>query len=180
MISKALNNNAIEIISKSVDMDDMPFWRRWVDDINYWIERKKYQFKQLKKWIPVIWSQYPWDFHYAIDVFRMKLEEIADCLESEDAMSLGAEYEASRIRLAIKLMDYVYGEKYIEDVHNEIVATYGEWTVVQKWERDYTEEEIKEIEKHSAKLYAQSYEKSKKAHKLLWKIIERHIQHWWD
>ena len=200
MFSKAIKADAVEKIMKYRTLDDMWFWERWYAETKHWLIRKKYQFSQLRKWIPVIWKQYPWDFHYAIDVFRMKLEELAECLESEHATFVDSEYQASRIRLAIRLMDYVYNDKCLDEVHEEIVKLYGEWhfdfedyqldeddddteqykRLVQKWERDYTKEEIEEIDKHISKLHIQAYERAQKAHRLLWLVIERHIQHWWD
>jgi hypothetical protein len=37
-----------------------------------------------------------------------------------------------------------------------------------------------EIRERRDKLWIKSYEKQKRAHKLLWKLVEHNIQHWWD
>jgi hypothetical protein len=44
----------------------------------------------------------------------------------------------------------------------------------EKWDNS---EEISEVQK---KLFLESNEKQKRAHKLLWKFIEHNIRHWWD
>jgi hypothetical protein len=121
------------------------------------------------------------------------LERQAKFLESDRACTLEATQNASRIRTAIQLMDKVYDEEYSSEYQNKLKELYGE-NVLDFWFEDTGEgdgstflryeydkwdnaEEIKEVQK---KLFLESRQKQKRAHKLLWDFIEHNIQHWWD
>ena len=110
-------------------------------------------FRRLKRvwyFLPIIWRGYDFDYFHAIELFRYQLERTADLLESDKAYTLNSNLHAQKIRTAIRLIDKVYDEGYMEDFYD------GKITM---------EEAIK---------------KQKRAHQLLWKYIEHNIQGWWD
>ena len=127
----------------------------------YFIQRKIRQIKNLFKWIPIIWKQYDFDYRYAIDVFKFKLSTIADFLDSEKSYSLGAEDNASRIRMVIRLMDKIYDGEYGLEYQTKLKNIYGDdildcefiendkgtFTIKYKYELTRTESEIIEINK---------------------------------
>ena len=99
---------------------------------------------------------------------------------------------ASRIRTAIRLMDKVYDEEYTHQYMDKIKELYGEnaldWWFEDKndghgsylryeYEKWYNSEEIAEMRR---KLFKESIDKQKRAHKLLWDFVEHNIQYWWD
>lgn len=177
-----------------------------IEDFIHNIKFTYRRIKRLIKWIPVIWnSYYDWDYRSAIDVFRYQLERIADMLESDKSISVEAKHNATRICTALRLMDKVYNEEYVMEYLTEVERIYGkstyEFVPVNKkgekiditttgeniyyrmdtvWERDYTKDEIKQIDTHNNELFLKSLEKQKKAHRILWAFIEHNIQHWWD
>ena len=179
------------------------------DNILEFIHNIKFTYRRIKrlfKWIPVIWnSYYDWDYRSAIDVFQYQLERIADMLESNRSISVESKHNATRIRTAIRLMNKVYDEEYAMEYFNEIERIYGKskydflpvnekgelvdtsepdkpefYRMVTIWERDYTDEEIKNIEVHTRELLLKYHHKQKKAHRILWAFIEHNIQNWWD
>jgi len=110
-------------------------------------------FRRLRRvwdFLPIIWGGYDFDYSHAIELFKYQLERTADLLESDEAYTLDSNLNAQKIRTAIRLMDKVYEEEWMEDFYN------GKITM---------EEAIK---------------KQKRAHQLLWKYIEHNIQGWWD
>lgn len=148
--------------------------------------------------LPVIWKTREWDYHYAITIFKFQLERIANALESNEAVSLGSEQRAQKIRTVCRLMDKVYNEDYELSALDEADKIYGSYTyksipleedhpehgklyrMVRVWERDYTEEEIRQIDNHTRELIETARLKQKRAHKLLWELVEHYIQSWWD
>ena len=127
----------------------------------YWVKRKIRQIKRvigrIKRvidFLPLIWNGFDWDYLYAIQLFQKQLERTASFLESDKAYTLSAKTNAQKIRTAIRLMDIVYEERYMEE---------------------FFDSNSKDIEE-----YKRVIEKQKRAHKLLWDFIEHNIQYWWD
>jgi len=164
---------------------------------NYKI-KVSYFFKKIKRllrYLPVIWNSYDFDYRYATELFQMKLEDIADFMESDRAMSVESKQNAKRIRTAIKLMEKVYDEDYNLEYQDKLKELYGEdvlhiefvehsYKNGQKYyriKRKYEDwDNCDDIEKMETKLFHESYLKQKKAHRILWKFIEHNIQRWWD
>ena len=127
----------------------------------YWVKRKIRQIKrvigQIKRvidFLPLIWNGFDWDYLYAIQLFQKQLERTASFLESDKVYSLSSKTNAQKIRTALRLMDIVYEERYMEE---------------------FFDSNSKDIEE-----YKRVIEKQKRAHKLLWDFIEHNIQYWWD
>jgi hypothetical protein len=161
----------------------------------YWVKRKIWQIKNVIKWLPKIWNQYDFDYHYSIEVFKFQLQKQAEFLDSDKAITLCAKNRAKRIRTVIKLMDKVYNEDYALEYQSELKSMYGEdvldfdfvpngefkgektYSMKYKYETWNNSDEVQET--HDI-LFKMSQEKQKKAHKLLWKLIEKDIRGWWD
>lgn len=161
----------------------------------YWFKRKIWQIKNVIKWLPKIWNQYDFDYGYSIDVFKFQLQKQAEYLESDRAMTLSAKNKASRIRMILRLMEKVYNEDYALEYINKFEKIYGKGSsditfintdnpklsrLVSKYELSESEEKIKEMNQVQRNLFLESVEKQKRAHKLLWDLIEHNIQGWWD
>lgn len=162
----------------------------------YWFKRKIFQIKNLVKWFPVIWNQYDFDYHYAIDVFKFQLKKTADYLESHKAYSIDSHDRAKRIRTIIKLMDKVYEEEYLIEYFQRLETLYGkdifehvfidtgrgDGTTYMKFKYEVTKSdaEIKVIDQDFHRMLSESRDKQEKAHRILWKLIERNIRTFWD
>lgn len=162
----------------------------------YFFKRKYRQVKNIIRWIPVLWNQFDFDYNYAIDVFKFKLLNIADFLESDKASCVGAKDRASRIRMIVRLMEKVYNEDYATEYQDKLKEIYGKEVfesdfvdtehgdgssfLKYKYELTESEEKIKEINDVKYKLFKESQVKQERAHKLLWKLVEHNIRHWWD
>ena len=159
----------------------------------YWVRRKIQQIKRVIDFFPLIWNGFDFDYRYATDLFKKQLERIADEMESDRGRLENSKVNAHKIRTAIRLMDKVYDEEYGCEYQNKLKELYGERVLdwwfedagrgddssylryeYEKWDNS---EEIKKVER---KLFLESKDKQKKAHKLLWDFIEHNIQRWWD
>jgi len=161
----------------------------------YWFKRKIWQIKNVIKWLPKIWNQYDFDSCYSIEVFRFQLEKQAQFFESSKAVTLSAKNKASRIRMVLRLMDKVYNGDYEMSYIDEFEKIYGEgssdisfvntnnpklFSMKKKYELTESEEKIREMDQVHNNLFLNSFEKQRRAHKLLWDLIEHNIQGWWD
>jgi hypothetical protein len=159
----------------------------------YWIKRKYRQIERTLSFLPLIWNGFDFDYRYATDLFRKQLERIADEMESDRGRLENAKTNAQKIRTAIRLMDKVYDEEYGCEYQDKLKELYDE-NVLDWWFEDTgkgddssylryeyekwdNSEEIKKVER---KLFLESKNKQKRAHKLLWDFIEHNIQNWWD
>lgn len=162
----------------------------------YFFKRKYRQIRNILKWIPIIWGQFDFDYNYALDLFKFKLLDIADFLESDKAHCVGAKDRGSRIRMIVRLMDKVYNEDYGVEYQSKLEEIYGEKLFEINWidtndgtdssflkynyELNESEEKIKEINKVKKRLFEESKNKQERAHKLLWKLVEHNIRGFWD
>ena len=164
-----------------------------IKDIKYFFKRKYQQVERVIDFLPIIWNGFDFDYSYSIELFKKQLERQAKLFESDKSYSARSKQDASRIRTAIRLMDKVYDEDYSGEYQDKLKQLYGE-NALDFWLEDTGEgdgsrflrweynkwdnsEEIKEVQK---KLFLESKQKQKRAHKLLWDFIEHNIQYWWD
>ena len=162
----------------------------------YFFKRKYRQIRNLIKWTPIIWKQFDFDYSYVLEVFKFKLEQIADFMESDRAATVGASQRASRIRTAIKLMNKVYEEEYAREHIQKFEEIYGKGMtdftfikykdnpkysqLIQKYELLEDKEKVSEMRSVYEKLFNESIEKQKKAERILWAFIGHNIRGWWD
>ena len=163
----------------------------YFNNFTYFFRRKYRQIRKTLDFIPLIWNSYDFDYTYSIGLFKKHLEYQAKELESERANTLSAKMNAQKIRTAIRLMDKVYEEEYSHEYIDKLEHLYGknvlEWNTIsvgqERYELKYQYEKWDnkdEINEMRRKLFKESMEKQKRAHKLLWDFIEHNIQYWWD
>lgn len=160
------------------------------------IKRLSRKIRRLVRYLPVIWNSEDWDHGFATELFRMKLEDMAVFFEGMDGVfSANAKYNALRIRRILRLFDWVYNDEYITEFHMEMEALWGSGVnelsttnittksgqirrsvgfVWKDWDN------ADEVQESYRELSVKYDEKRKKAHKLLWKLIEENIEYWWD
>jgi hypothetical protein len=160
-------------------------------EIKWYIRNFIRKIKRLIRYLPVIWKSYDFDYSYATELFQMKLEDIATFMESDKAMTVRAKQNAKRIRMIVRLMNKVYNEDYALAYQEKLVELYGDSVNEIHWDKllsggselrwEYESwDNAEEISAKKLELLHQSYEKQKRAHRLLWKLIEHNIKHWWD
>lgn len=160
-------------------------------DLKHFLTRKRDQIRNLKKWLPIIWNKYDWDYSYSLDIFKRALLDQAEFMESGKAYSFGSKDRATKIRTIVKLMDKVYNDEYSMAYMNQLREKYGENVLDFVFEEidggDYTLglkyhswDNADEIEKEHQVLLKKAHEKQRKAEKVLWKLVEHNIRDFWD
>jgi len=160
------------------------------------IKRLSRKIRRLVRYLPVIWNSEDWDYGFTTELFRMKLEDMVEYYDGKiNVFSANGEYTARRIRRVLRLFDWVYNDKHIDEFHMEMEALWGSGvngfssksittksgqvrrSLVFVWEEWDNADEVRKSYKE---LMVKYDEKRKKAHKLLWKLIEGNIEYWWD
>lgn len=164
--------------------------------------------KNIIYWFPIIWKDRNWDHRYIYDILQHKLKAQAKYIGSKDRHTR-AKYDAQRMNLCVnliqKLQDDFYEMEYTnyaKDKHwfepcndgtgNSTWKTENIWEEYDQYFRKYPliykrvmngegyfPIKEKENDKH---LIAMSiaHINFDRAHKLLFKIMERDINGWWD
>lgn len=160
--------------------------RKLIDPIKHFCRK----IQRLFQFIPIIWNSYDWDFIYATDLFKFQLLRMSDYFDKHGHLE-NSKYNAQRIRLVCRLMDKVYNDEYSSEVFDNLREKYGQdafrfsfeptdndlYLMKSKYE-SYPNAE--EIEVDVREVLDKSYQKTEKAHRLLWKLVEHNIQRWWD
>ena len=154
------------------------------------IHRLYHRVKRFIFFIPIIWKGEDYDYDYAIELFKVQLSRMADFFEGPGAYTESSSLNAKRIRTIVKLMDKIYNNEYQEEYISIVESKYGKDILGSKlvktdngwkWESNFSSQEnAEEIEDFMYKEMIHSQEKHEKAHRLLWQLIEKDIQNWWD
>lgn len=145
--------------------------------------------KDLISYIPVIWNGTSGDYSSSIDIFKHSLKLLKRDILLHSELE-GAEYHASRIDLVIKLMDKVYDDEYTNEWIDLIESKYGKYKVgftpredglfeMYSYHEGLNPELLDEAKEFRRKTIETLHLKQEKAHRILWKLIDRHIQRWW-
>lgn len=110
--------------------------------------------KNLYRWLPVIWKDEQWDHYYIFEILKFKLTIMSEAIRKSDNHKL-SKYDADRMMLCVRLIDKVQNEEYLMTLIN--------------CEKDLTKETFNKADA-----------KQKKAKHILFKLLENHIERWWD
>lgn len=162
--------------------------------------------KNLIKWFKIVWKDRDYDQSFIFDVLKFKIENTANYTESRKWF-VGWENEVSRMRTCVKLIQRVQDDFYnmehmdFEDIKFTFVPTEDKdengdcyYTMESETLRDELEDYFKkypntykkvvkkngeELPSHlmAAQIGRMNHEKAKK---LLFNILNKHIEHWWE
>lgn len=187
-------------------MDRIKLW--WKFDGSQYGSRFIQGVKNLWRWLPVIWKDRDWDSYYIYEVLRFKLEKQAYYIANRD-FHTNAKRDAERMLLCARLIeiqkDAMYESEHMEyyKVHYDFVKIDGsdfytaEPTVLQDNLDDYFARYPKQYERVKSgainRFHVPFEEKDRyeiameiaidnqdRSRKLLFKILEQHLDEWWD
>ena len=176
-------------------------WFRW--DAKHAHRDIAQGFRNLWKWLPIIWKDRDWDDHFIFEVLKFKIKNTADYTEKKQRF-VGWEDEVRYMRICEKLIDRIQNEYYqteYQDYYDFDMSTVptedGLYEVVFDVKRDDTAEFVKKyphaLRRAKKDPRYENFFKDKKtgglavgmirhekARKLLFKILEQRIERWWD
>ncbi len=151
----------------------------------------------LYRWFPIIWKDQDWDHHFIFEILKFKLKNQAEYI-GKRGNHLSAERDAEIMMLCVRLIERVQDEYYgceyqnyekvnIKFIESKLRPGMYEMETETLWERydDYFNKypriynQVKTEDNHRTAFYI-GRENEKRAHKLLFKILEENIQRWWD
>ena len=118
------------------------------------IRRSIYSIKKLWKWIPIIWDDRDWDHWYIFEILKRKLEDVQE-YTLKHSHHVNYEDDARKIRTAIKLIQRVQEEYYIQEYYDI--------------SNNFSMEEVKK-----------AIAKQDKAKRVLFNYLNHYILNWWD
>lgn len=133
-----------------------------MSSLNYKIRNLKYKVrnfiqsvKRLRRWIPIIWDDRNWDYWYIYEMLKNKLQDMEIALRLYGSHE-DNEYDAEKIRTAIKLIDRVQNEYYTQEYYDNA----GDKLIME------------DVKKAIAK--------QRKAQRILFNFLDHHIDKWWN
>jgi len=158
--------------------------------------------KNLIRWFPIIWKDEDWDFHYIFEILKFKLKNQAKYIGNRD-FHTRAKRDAEIMNLCVRLMEKIQNEYYnteyldYEETNINFVPIPGSdnYEMVSEYISDnlndyfnkypliYKEVVTQHIHtnpnKHRIAMYM-SRMNHDRARKLLFKLMERNIERWWE
>jgi hypothetical protein len=140
----------------------------------------------LIKWLPVIWYDRDWDYGYIYKFLYYKLRFMQEFFESDKTYSVNALKIAKKIMIAKNLAKRLYEDKYLEN------ATFWhdrkfEERLVDEWFKPtingfyiYVEDPNTERRKSFERCCNHSDYMKKQDREMLFRMLNKYIEHWWD
>lgn len=169
---------------------------------NYWYNFK-IGIRNLIKWFPIIWKDRDWDYHYIYDVLKFKLINQAKYIGNHNihtAAKRDVEIMNTCVRLIQRCQDDYYDMEYM-DYHTTKFNLYDNGSLnIERIEEHFDDYFLKyplqykrvmsgevngfsrPIEEKSNTIIAMkiAHENQKRCRRLLFKLLERNIEKWWD
>ena len=177
----------------------------WRFDGKY-IHKNIYQgILNLIKWFKIVWKDRDYDDHFIFEVLKFKIEKTAKFTERRKWF-VGWEHEVSRMKMCVKLIQRIQDEYYGMEYYDYQESTFEFIEVDDKDENGEKSFQLKsDIVKDNLDEYIKKYpntykkvikefpdrskrsiclfmgnEMHKKAKRILFKTLDKHIEHWWD
>ena len=183
------------------------FRNLWFTEGRYLFYSFKRGVKNIIYWVPIIWRDRNWDSHYIFEILKHKLILQSNYISKNDRHTL-AQYDAKNMRLCVKLIklvqddfykseysDYHKSKHWFSPIENSDLLTW-ESRLLEENFNDYFDKYpliYKRVLKGEGVFKREGREEDKqiiamnmsvinqaRAHKLLFKIMEKNILKWWD
>ena len=124
--------------------------------------------KHIIKWIPVLWTDKDWDSWYIYTILEFKLKNTASHLRDHN-LYVGVERDCERIETCVRLIEKLKEEEYMT-----------EWVDMSNPLFEETNCGLKEIDELERNLMKECEDRHFKARRILFDLLERNIEKWWD
>ena len=182
---------------KKLDIPKDSAWDRktWRYYTPIWFNRFVEGVQNIIKWIPVVYKDKNWDHSYIYGILEFKLLQQRNCLVKANRFE-GTETVNRDITICLNLIDRIKEDYYGVEYHN-----YFEWKGVNGeddfFNFDYEWENFDEFFKKYPNQYRKALKENdesdkwnitcdiassnhKRAKKLLYRILNEKLDHWWD
>jgi len=175
--------------------------KKIITNIKWEIICFKTRIKNLIRWFPIIWKDRDYGDYYILEILKFKLSNQAEYI-SKSYEHTKAQYDASRIRLCIRLIEKIQSEYYQLEYMNyfkdrfefrdspdhpdckvmhitDISNNFEEYVVkhYSTYKRVIKKNHCKNSKSTALKM---SYEVHQKAKRILFELLNIHLESWWD
>ena len=147
--------------------------------------------KNVIRWFPIIWNDRDWDYYFLYIILHTKLSHMEKYIRKH-GHHIGCERDADNIKVAVSLLDRLIKDDHLDNAmkqHREkwgrmkfnfididgngsrLETTYGKAKTEE--DRKKAEKEFRRCAKHSEYMLERDLD-------LLFKVMRKHIRHWWD
>ena len=175
-------------------------------DVRYFFLDLGRRIKNLWRWLPIVWNDRDWDDSFIFEILKFKIKNTADYTEQRQWF-VGYEHEVARMRLCIKLIERIQEEWYGMEYFDYHTSTFEFLPTERKDENGdpyYTmhseiiEDNLDSYFKKYPLVYKRVIAKlgsdsdrtrialymgrsnHERAKQLLFDILNKHIENWWN
>ena len=138
------------------------------------------------KWLPVIWHDVDFDYHYLYKILHFKLKNMQEYLESDYAITADAKKTAKQIMIAKNLCKRLIDDNYLDNALRKYETQYGSSDVIsfEPTENEYLHQLIwnwtdEKQEKDFGRACEHSEYMERQDIDYLFNFMKKHIQGWW-
>lgn len=183
--------------------------RRWIiKDLPYLHRNVARGIKNLWKWFPLVWKDRDWDNHFIFEALKFKIKNTAEYIKKRDRY-VGCERDAEIMMTCVRLIEKIQDQFYdlehsdymeqkfsfekiedsdlnqlnIEVVSENLSEYFNKYPNVYRRalisSRDKKEWYYNEISDKTLAMWIGHYNHNR-ARKILFSLMERNIEKWWD
>ena len=153
---------------------------RWLSDVNHFVTHPFQQIKRIIDYIPLLWRDEDWDWHYIFRMLRYKIKRTREHMAVCGARGENWERDNANMQRAEDLLTRILNDDYMSKGSEEHYEKYP-----MKFEKmpdgmyrmkEYGEEQkvqSKQIRDEMQKLYNQDWDD-------VWALLKSQIGNWWD
>ena len=179
------------------------FYRTFIHPIVYHVIRPM---RNIIRWLPVIWKDKDYDDYYIWHILEVKLKHQAEFFESDRSYRLNSKQVADKIRMCVRMIEDLHTEFYLSEymdyhlceylhVPVEDKPEYSRLVINEIWEKfdDYFKKyphAYREVTKTDKYIFPNDSKRTiamnmgiylhDKARRVLFALLEHHIEDWWD
>ena len=183
--------------------------RRWIlNDLPYLHKNLAKGIKNLWKWFPIVWKDRDWDNHFIFEALKFKIENTAKYIKKNDRY-VGCERDVeimmTCVRLIEKIQDQFYDLENADYAENNFTFVDTEDPNLKELKVETISENYSEYFNKYPNVYRRALESSRdkkgwyynevsdktlsmwmghynhnRARKILFSLMERNIEKWWD
>ena len=163
-----------------------------IDNIETIYYNIKNGISNLIRWFPVVWKDRDWDHTYIYDVLHFKLKNTEHCIRNGSHVK--SDKDADRIKICVNLLGRLIKDDYYDNVYKHFDKKWGELSfgsekdeeregyckLIFKRSNDPNNEREEERDKEYKKLMNKEGYLIHQDLDLLFDIMKKNIQKWWD
>lgn len=144
------------------------------------------QLKRIYEYLPILWQDEDWDFHYLITLMHFKLDRMQKEIEGQNRLLHSKKY-ARQIRVAMRHLSEAFLVDDIDEAYSDALNTWWDSRtevtlpngyVQMGW--DHEDEESKKLDRRLNRYRKRKEAKFKYHFSEFIRLFHRNLQKWWD